>query len=371
MVTIIGGGLVGPVAAKLLSDAGLEVMLIDAKPLPVDHDGRAISISYGSKMILEKAGMWDDRLPAEPIWEIRVFENGSAWTVDFEGEDHPLGFILEYSKLRTTMLEALDNIRCLWGTSVCTLSTNDSSAQLTLSSGESLTSSLIIGAEGRHSITRQVSSIRTTTKDYGDVALVGTVFHEKPHNNTAWEVFLQQGMLALLPMPMCGGCHRSGFVFFQDKGTNFEDFENLSQTLENYFPYYGALEVQKDRWCYPVISLQTDRLIDKRLALVGDAAHVLHPIAGQGANLGWQDADILCAELIQAFSLGLDVGSDMVLKAYAQKRQCDHQLLQWSTSGLRHLFRLKGAHFVRNAGFALVNKMPGLKKWIAKKAMGI
>jgi 2-octaprenyl-6-methoxyphenol hydroxylase len=376
MITIIGAGIVGPTIALYLAKAGMSVNLIDFKN-PFEEktspqDLRAISIAYGCKIFFDEIGLWEklDDI-AQPIWEIRVLEKDSVYTLDFEGEEHPLGFIVEYGFLRKAMTQALNHasIQCYFGEKVDSIHYSELEAQITLVGGQVLFSNLVIGADGKSSIVRQNSKIQASFKDCNDIALVGTVLHETPHHNTAWEVFFPKGMLAFLPMPSLENQNRSSFVYFQKKGTDFSKIFSLNEVFQDIFPYYGTLNVQEETSTHPIISMKTNELIDHRLAIVGDAAHVLHPILGQGANLGWCDAKILCEELAQAFSIGLDVGSHIVLERYQQKRKLEHTSLHFSTKALRAIFDCRYARFARNAGFSIINKTPFLKKWITNKAM--
>ncbi len=385
-VTIIGGGLVGPVLAIGLAQHNLKVVILDHNlPLPSHDkgDGRTTALSYGSQQIFEKLGLWQNLARhAQPIHEIRVFEEGSAWTIDYNHQDigpHPMGYILENQVLRYHIQQALHhpNISWLAPDDVASCQRLKEKAVINTTGGQTIEARLVVGAEGRNSPSRSQSAIATQQWEYPQTAMVAHIYHQKPHHNTAWEIFMPTGPLAVLPMLSCPETnnHRSGLVWVKSRGYDWRKPSNqdLEAELKNYFPFYGDLSLYSQRWIYPLSALKVDSCIAHRLALIGDAAHVVHPIAGQGVNLGWRDAATLTTLLADAHKLGLDIGSGTVLETYHQKRKIDHQTVLWMTDSINRLFAYDNLplHFVRNAGFALVNTCRPLKRWLMRKAMGI
>jgi 2-octaprenyl-6-methoxyphenol hydroxylase len=393
-VSIIGAGLVGPLLALLLAKRGIKVAIFDksTEDLNPHLDRRTIAVTLGSSRLFDEVSLFEPLFPfAEPIREILVFRHLFPSFVEYKASDlneEALGFIIEHSLLKKAIykeLKATPNIQIFFETQVSIFKKEKYSITLSLKSKKLLNQSkeqlircsLLVGAEGRFSETRTISSIKTTIWDYKETALVVHITHEHPHRNCAFEVFHAHGVLAVLPM--VGPPNRSGIVYTKQKGFDFHKLSDreLASELMCYFPLLGQIEVNSKRWCYNLTGLKTDSLVDNRYAIVGDSAHVLHPIAGLGANLGWQDASVLAHEVIKSFELGLDIGSQTVLKSYEKKRLLDHKKLFLGTSAILSLFQKKSfpcsllQKFGQNYGFSLVNQILPLKQWIIKEAIGI
>lgn len=385
-VIIIGGGLVGATLAIGLAQQNISVTVVDRENseslLLPQKDGRTTAVSYGSQQILAKLGAWEAIAPyAQSIWEIRVFEGGSPWTVDYDHKDlgpNPMGYIVENRILRQALYDCrnLSHLNWLAPNNVKSVDYQDNKVITHLENGEVIESSLLVGAEGRHSPTRAQSSICTKAWDYPQHALVTHLTHEKPHNGTAWEIFLPDGPLAILPLlDDENGNHRSGIVWGKSRKHDWFRWsdEELANKIQEHFPFYGDIKICNQRWTYPLSALMVDSIIDHRRVLVGDAAHLVHPIAGQGVNLGWRDADSLTKCLVEAKSVGLDIGSYTVLENYQRERKRDHRAVLFMTDGINKLFNNSSSilHFARNAGFAAVNHIKPLKRFFMKKAMGL
>ncbi len=386
-VVIVGGGLVGAVLAISLAQKKIPVTVIDKEPLDQqikpENDGRTTAVSYGSQQIFNELGIWQDIEPcAQPIWEIRVFENGSPWTVDYDYKDvgsNPMGYIVENKVIRKAIQSHINNPYLDWVSPATIESTKKLKEKVVINLQDKrvIEAKLLVGAEGRFSPTRNQSSIATKTWDYPQIALVAHIQHEKQHQGTAWEVFFKEGPLAVLPMFDCPetGNPRSGLVWVKSKKHDWakETDEQLADELQELFPFYGKVKICSRRWTYPLSALTVDSMIDDRLVLIGDAAHVVHPIAGQGVNLGWRDAAVLADCIQKAISLGLDIGSHTTLSAYQNKRKLDHRSILLMTDGINRLFSNSSTalHILRNAGFAAVNNIKPLKRFFMKKAMGL
>lgn len=393
-IIIAGGGLVGTVLAIALAKEGFDVAVADKEALSKKKDpsldGRTIAVSYASYRLLNNLGIWGHlKDPIQPINEIRVFEQDSPWHVDFnpqmvEDNAGPMGYVIHIQDIRSalelTLKQVLKSTTLKWmeNSEVLKVIRSDTHVESTFSNGTILQAPLIIGSEGRFSPLRESSTISVVKRDYKQSALVCLFSHEKPHNGVAWEIFTPLGPFAVLPMPqMPNGISQSGLVWSADKITienlNALDDQALSQEIESVFPYYGACKLHSKRWTYPLTAMVTSRCIDKRLALIGDAAHVLHPVAGQGVNLGWQDVAHLYDVLVRAKSFGLDLGQDSVLQEYKKSRQAQTWQGFFATHGIVKLFSNDSRilSFMRNAGFAAVNQLPPLKRFFMKKAMGL
>lgn len=410
-VTILGAGLVGALTALFLRKAGLRVAIIEAKDLTlpvlssaIPKDRRTTAVSYGSSIILEEAGLWNDLNPhTSPIYTIKTFEANTPFSIVFDQDllkkspqkDSPLGYMVDNHTLRTLFHDALkrdEHLILKTNTTVKTFIPTDAFVTLTLNDGTSFQTKLVIGAEGRHSPSRRHFGIRSFTRDYGHTALVAEVFHEKSHDYTAFEVFHPKGPLAFLPMAdvsekdnPCGNEHDIAATQYKSAivWSCSDSLENLSHDLMlerivELFPHLGQLEFATDPSFYPLSYQKTSSLVGPRYALVGDAAHVMHPVAGQGVNLGWRDAQILCQKITQASSLGLDIGSMTLLSDYASHRKKDQIPLLITTHSLIKLFGIapKGPvtrciQLARSYGLGLVNRSPSIKRFLMKKAMGI
>lgn len=374
MITIVGAGIVGPVLARLLADQGIQVNVVDKKSLELKKDMRAISIAYGNKLLFEKiSGLWENlEFYAQPIHEIRVLEKESSQTIDFEESHiHPLGYIVEYTFLQKELMALLDHslIQCEFNQTISSVHRNSKEIEVVLESGKKIASSLLVGADGRYSSVRNFSSIKSYISDSYGYAIIGNLYHEEPHMGTAWEIFAKDKILALLPCLNHKDKNQSSFVFMQKKGTSFPPGVKLYEIFNELFPVYGDLDVQEPLAKYSLISLRTNTCIDDRVALIGDSAHVLHPLAGQGANLGWQDVKFLAEELVLAYKNGMDLGEQMVLERYKRKRKWEYTSFNYATKGLRSLFSTGCGSSIGAFGMSIINKIPRLKHFITRKAM--
>ena len=385
MVIIVGAGLVGATLAIRLSQLGIKVKLLErsafTKPTAKGgiNDGRTIAVTLGSKRFLELCGLWQVLEPtAQRINYIRAFEQGSAWTLDYDYQDlgnEPMGYIIEFDRLTAALYEGLQAAELVEIIANCTLQRLNPGEVETQDHGI-IKAPLVIGADGRNSWVRGQVNIKSHVREYGHMALVAHFVHEKPHNATAWEVFQPSGPFAMLPMTdSANGEHQSGIVWCAPKDTNWETMPQLEleQKLMEIFPFYGAVKLNSKRWVFPISSLTVDKITSPRTVLVGDAAHALHPIAGQGVNLGWRDVAAIADILVEAKDLGQDYGSEYLLTKYRKKRRFDQQGLYFFTDGLTRLYGVDNflVSFVRQTGMAAVNKISPLKKFFMKKAMGI
>ncbi|MES2252261.1 MAG: UbiH/UbiF/VisC/COQ6 family ubiquinone biosynthesis hydroxylase [Pseudomonadota bacterium] len=385
-VIIVGAGLVGRLLAIGLAKRGLSIASIDHAAsetlLNAAQDGRTTAVTLGSKRLIDDLGLWDAIAPyAQPIHQIRVFENGSPWTLDYDANDistEPMGYIVENTPIRESLYaHTPENLSVFAPDSVQSLDRTDVCATIILASGKTLVAPLVIAADGRNSKLRSFTSISVKTNDYDQNALVAHVLHEKPHNDTAFEIFTKDGPLAVLPLlpDTETGKHKSGLVWCKPRNFDWAalDDQSLAEMFVKLFPYYGHVTFLPKRWVYPMSYTKVNTLVDRRLALIGDAGHVVHPIAGQGVNLGWRDAAILIDELANAKSQGIDLGCPFLLKRYDNKRKFDRLSILWATDGINHLYhsQLLPVRFARNTAFAILNHIKPFKRAIMRRAMGI
>ncbi len=390
-VVIVGGGLVGGTLAVALAQQNFKVAVIDRESpeelLKPNLDGRTTAVSYGSKLIFDQLGIWNKvDHAAEPILDIRVFERDSPWAIYYDHRDVgdvPMGYIVENRVLRQGIFhraaEVSDHLAWMAPTSVAHTERNLEGVVVELADGRTLKAPLLVGAEGRLSPTRDEAGIKTLRWSYEAMALIAHVSHEKPHQGSAWEVFQPQGPFAILPLRTCPttGAYRSGIVW-----TGSPDDINrllalddaaISAELQDVFPYFGAIQVSGKRWSYPLSAMVARGTVDHRLAIVGDAAHTVHPVAGQGVNLGWRDAHTLAEVLGKAKRLGLDIGSKSILQEYQRRRRVDTASILAMSDGMVRLFSNQSStlSFLRNTGLGIVNQVPPLKRRLMRHAMGV
>jgi 2-octaprenyl-6-methoxyphenol hydroxylase len=389
-VCILGAGPVGATLAARLAGAGVSTAIVDAAPLPPmelpEFDGRAYAIAAGSRGLLEAAGVWD-RLPTEPnpIRHIRVAdgrpgEPASRLTLDFSAEDtgvEAFGWMLEARALRVALnarLPLLPNL-AVFAPARATAGRDESGVSVTLDTGARITARLLVGAEGRASPSRRAAGIPELHHDYGQIGIVGAVAHELPHHDRALELFLPNGPFAQLPMRGTPEHpHLSAIVWSETRAIaeaalRLPDDAYGREIARRIGGHLGRVVPVGRRWSYPLSALHVARCVDTRLALVGDAAHGIHPIAGQGLNLGLRDAAALADEVIGA----ADPGAPEVLRRYQQSRRPDSLLMLGATHGLEALFGndIPPLRLARRLGIAAVDRLPALKRFFARRAMGL
>lgn len=394
-VLIIGGGLVGGVAARALGHAGFSVVVVDGEDpktaTAATFDGRASAIAAASERLLNVIGVWptlkDDVCP---ILDIRVADGQSPMFLHYDHDDvglGPLGYLAENRHIRQAVLASLGdglpgdgNIDFRAPMRVDDLQRDGASVMATLSDGTKISASLAIAADGRGSRTRAAAGIKTTNWRYPQEAIVCTVEHEFPHANVAHEHFLPAGPFAILPLGGTvdkPGC-RSSIVWTEraEHARQFvalEDDQFLTELARRFGDFMGEIKVIGPRFCHPLGLQFAETSIADRLVLIGDADHGMHPIAGQGLNMGYRDVAALVDTLSEARKVGLDIGSSAVLERYKRWRRFDNTLMLAVTDGLNRLFSndIAPIRIARDMGLAAVDKMPPLKQMLMRSAMGI
>lgn len=383
-VAVIGGGMVGTTIAAILARAGLETVLVDrehpAKLTGADYDGRASAIAHSSQRLLATGGLWTHMAPeAQPILEIRVSDGGSPLFLHFDHEDlgdEPLGYMVENRHTLSALhreAAASPNLRILAPRAAQAVERRDHNVEVALAGGGGITARLAIAADGRESALRAAAGIRTIGWKYPQTGIVCTIEHERPHRGVAHEHFLSAGPFAILPLTG----NRSSLVWTERNelapammALDDEAFD--SEIRARMGDFLGAVKSAGPRWSYPLALHHAETYIADRLALVGDAAHGMHPIAGQGLNMGLRDVAVLAEVLVDARRLGLDIGSPDVLAHYERWRRFDNTVLLAVTDLLNRLFSndVAAVRTARDLGLAAVNKMPRLKKFFMEHARG-
>ncbi|MBV8165385.1 MAG: 2-octaprenyl-6-methoxyphenyl hydroxylase [Alphaproteobacteria bacterium] len=385
-VAVVGGGMVGSTLALALGGAGFRVVLIDREPpatmIADAYDGRASAIALGSKHVLTSLGVWPMLAPdAGPIRDIRVSDGPSRLFLHYDHRDvndEALGYIVENRHLRralATALAACPTVARRAPVALEAVERDPHGATLVLGDGTRLAAGLVIGADGRGSRVREAAGIEIMAWRYPQTAIVCSVRHARPHHGVAHERFLAAGPFALLPLK---DEHRASIVWTErahrvDTMMALDD-DTISGEMTHFFgDTLGTLTIEGRRWTWPLGLHHAQRYVDARLALVGDAAHGIHPIAGQGLNLGLRDVAALAEVLVDARRLGLDIGDLGVLERYQRWRRPDNVALLVATDSLNRLFTVDAApiRLARDLGLAAVNRLPPLKRLFMRHAMGL
>lgn len=315
----------------------------------------------------------------EPILDIKISDHQSPWILDYDHQEvgNPLGYMIEAQCLRKTIYDyaiAFNNIEWCAPHQLRTLERTPDFVKAVLDDGREIKASLCVAADGRNSQLRKEAGIKITQWTYPQTAIVCQIEHDKPHHGRAYEHFLPRGPFAVLPMQG----QRSSIVWTEKKdiaGT-FLDLpdDRFNQELQKRFgDDLGEMRVLGQRWSYPLGVLIAQDYIDRRLALVGDAAHVIHPVAGQGLNMGFRDIAALAEVILDAQHLGLDIGSVTALELYQRWRRFDNIMLMAVTDGMVRLFsnHSKSLKLFRGLGLGLINRLPPAKRFLMKHAMGL
>lgn len=379
-ILIVGGGLNGPALALALAQGGLRVTIVDVLPRDTrsapEFDGRSYALALASTRVLNGLGVWADvAIQAQPILQIkasdgRAGEGAAPFFLHFdhaEIEEGPMGHMLEDRFLRRALLAAMDRdarIAQISGERVVAQDVHAAGVQVTLESGRVLHARLLIGCDGRDSPTARRGGIRRTGREYGQTALVCAVEHDKPHDGCAHQFFMPAGPLAILPLPG----NRSSIV-----SAAVDDAGYLEALRPRFGTFLGEINLAGRRYAYPLKLTIANSFVAPRLALVGDAAHGLHPIAGQGLNFGLRDVAALAEVLIEARRRGEDIASALVLERYQRWRRFDTMMMAIGTDGVNRLFSNDSAvlRSVRDLGMGMVSAIPGLRRRFIREAAGL
>jgi len=385
-VIVVGGGPVGlGMALALVQSArGIRVALVDRRPLTVPGDNRASAIAASVRRLFEALGVWPGmEAAAQPILYMRITDSGSGdiarpLFLTFEGDvspGEPFAHMVPNSASIGALLAGLgDKVTVIAPAEIAALSKDDQLAHLDLADGSRLVAPLVIAADGGQSALRRMAGIGTLGHDYGQTGLVATIAHELPHEGVAYEHFRPAGPFASLPLPG----NRSSLVWTETTAEAARllnlDTDDLAGEIEAAMgSTLGAVTVE-DRLAGFPLRLQVARdFVADRLALIGDAAHVIHPIAGQGLNLGLKDVAALAEVVVEALRLGLDAGSPDVLARYQRWRRLDTAAMAAATDTLNRLFSndLAPVRALRDFGLGLVDRTPAAKSAFIRTAAGV
>lgn len=388
-IVISGGGLNGTTLALALASGGFAVTLVDRLPRgpreAQGYDGRGYALSIASQRVLKALGLWGDlKDDAQPILDIKVTdgragEGPSPFLLAFdhaEIEEGPMGFMVEDRLLRPALLRALDTagVTQIDEASVVAQDTDAAGVTVTLSTGDTLRARLLIGCDGKTSAVASRAGIKRTGWSYGQTALVCAIDHEKPHHGCAHQFFMPPGPLAILPLTG----NRASIVWTEttDRAAAIQamsDADYLDVLRPRFGEFLGEISLNGARFTYPLALSLANAFVAERVALVGDAAHAVHPIAGQGLNAGLKDVAALAEVLTDAARRGEDIGRADVLTRYQQWRRFDATTLALATDTFNRLFSNDNSllRLGRDIGMGVVNALPGLRRGLIREAAGL
>jgi 2-octaprenyl-6-methoxyphenol hydroxylase len=387
-VIVAGGGMVGLTLALALAQGGLDVIVADPVPpstaLDSDFDGRVSALSYSSIRMLEALGVWDELAPdTQPILDILVTDAqlGSApapFSLHFDHQEigRPMGCIAENRHIRRALYAAVERAKTIslqTPVALTNLAADPHGITATLSGAAQIRARLAVAADGRESPMRERMGLGVIAWSYPQWGIVATVHHERPHDGVAYEHFLPSGPFAILPMTG----NRSSLVWTEreDLASDMlqlpEDAFN-AEIARRFGAHLGATHAEGPRWSYPLRFHLARGYVKPRFALAGDAAHGIHPIAGQGLNLGFKDAAALAEVAVDAARLGLDIGGLDVLTRYERWRRFDSFTLAASTDALNRLFSndIMPLRIARDVGMGIVDGIGPLRRLFMRHAGG-
>lgn len=385
-VTIVGGGMVGLTLARCLANSGLSIAIIESKQpvaLATEPENRVSALSYASRTLFDNLDVWSqlDIQRVTPYHKMQVWEKDSFGKIAFDAKQvnqSDLGYIVENTNLQHALLTSVQkqtNVSFFCPDALQNMAIGDGEAWLTLASGKQLTSKLVVAADGANSWVRQQLNIPLTQWDYQHNAIVATIKTAEPHQSCARQIFTAEGPLAFLPLYEQNTSsivwslppeQANVLMALDDHAFNQE----LARTFDNHL---GLCEVQSKRHCIPLTMRYARDFAKHRVALIGDAAHTIHPLAGQGVNLGLLDAACLAEEIIKQVEQGHDIGLYQHLRHFERWRKTEAIEMIASMEFLKQIFA--GANpvkkVIRDVALLMADTVSPLKKQFIKQAMGV
>jgi len=391
-VVIVGAGMVGSALALALSGSDLQITLLDATPLAAApafnpqsrFSPRVSALSAASQKLLEELGAWQGIVSRRtcPYSAMQVWDGNGSGQIEFSAASlhtDVLGYIVENSVVQEALLECLQNspVHLLGNAPLAALKQTTSGWQLTLASGEHLQAALLLAADGGKSKVRELAGFAVREWDYLHQAIVTNVYCEKPHQYCARQRFTDDGPLAFLPLANGTDEHWCSIVWsvVPDEAARLMALEDeaFCQALSRAFEYrLGTVEKTDKRLCIPLRQRHARRYVKPALALLGDAAHCIHPLAGQGVNLGFLDVAALSKTLLAAQAAGETLGSLRVLGRYERQRMPHNLAMMAAMEGFERLFQADALplRWLRGQMLSRADHLPFIKNWFARQALG-
>ena len=389
---IVGAGMVGSTLALALKDSGLNILLVDGSPLTVAQFNptqafapRVSALSIASQRILERVHAWPSIIQrrASPYRDMHVWDGSGTGKIHFSASSvhaDVLGHIVENRIVQDALLEQLheSTISLLAHSRVEQLRRSGNEWLMQLEGGNEIRSPLVIAADGAHSAVRRLTGGETREWDYLHHAIVTSVRCEKPHQDTAWQRFTDEGPLALLPLQHSDGKNWCSIVWSvpEEKAQQIMALDDaafcaaLGEACENRL---GIIEHADKRYSIPLRQRHAKRYVAQGLALIGDAAHTIHPLAGQGVNLGFLDAAVLAEVLLNAVQRGEDIASERVLSRFERRRMPQNLAMMAAMEGFQHLFQADALpiRLLRNSGLKMIDNLDQAKALFVRHALGL
>jgi 2-octaprenyl-6-methoxyphenol hydroxylase len=388
-IMVVGGGVAGFSLTALLAQAGLSVICVDRAPLAdridKNRDGRAQALSAATCRVLDAIGAWSLMAPhAAAITDIAILDADAPVALNFlsrEIGDQAFGQNIDITIIRSCLAQILGNLptaTVMAPAAVVGFRAEAASIVADLEDGRQVRAKLLVAADGRESPLRQMAGIGVTRWTYDQQAIVCAMHHENPHDGRALEHFFPEGPFAVLPLSDGpDGVFRSSVVWTTKPAIaaammDVNDVEFTAGLQEKCGERLGRVALVPGRWCYPLGVHHAHHYIAPRLVLVGDAGHAMHPIAGQGLNMGMRDVASLAEIIIERARLGLDIGTMDGLRRYQQWRRPDNIAYISFTDGLNRLFsnHLPPVALARRVGLSMVERLPPIKHFFMRQAMG-
>ena len=382
-IIIVGAGMVGSAAALSFAQAGFTVTLLEAHELPQWSDAefnlRVCAISAASERLLNNIGVWQQILDSR----VSPYEHMHVWdadgSLDFDAADSGqayLGYIVENNLINASLIgqcQSESRIRLLTASRLSTMTWADDCVHITLENGDHISSRLLVAADGGHSQLRRLSGIESSHHDYQQTGIVARVRTSLPHENTAWQRFLASGPLALLPLSD-GSC---SIVWSADRTRaeellSLNDAEFSAQLADAFEHRLGDVEILSPRAGFPLVLANARTYVKDRIVLLGDAAHRVHPLAGQGVNLGFQDVTELTATLVEAAGNGRDIADPLYLRRYARSRRAEVSLMLAGMDGIQRIFTSNHPLVQKSRRFVMkmIDHAPPVKQLLVDRALG-
>jgi 2-octaprenylphenol hydroxylase len=395
-IAIVGAGLAGSALAAALGGSELRVALIETQPLslnwpPLDDsvsgfDSRVSAITAASQDWLQQLGAWDAVAArrASAYRHMQVWDGEGTGTIHFDAAEvnqTALGHIVENRLLQTALLHVIGrhhNVQIFSPVAVDSYARGSDGIELSLQNGAQIHATLLVGADGANSRVREWAQFQMREWDYGHTALVATIATEHTHAATAWQIFRREGPLALLPLPSANPEQHLSSIVWSTTPTEaaalmqMDDAEFMCALGTAFEHRLGAITATSQRVSFPLRARHTNNYVQPNIALIGDAAHTIHPLAGQGINLGFLDAQALAAEILRAQQRGLSVADTAVLARYQRSRKSDNVAMLAAMEGFKRLFgaRALPLRWLRNTGLNWIDRSAALKRLLIRQAMG-